>query len=130
MSDVQYSVFQVLRRKFWGIFRPPAANVNTKFSTLCLFMFIVTFQSLVKFVVWSFLFCLILVLKFSWVVEFLEIALSLKQDLVYSQQSIAEDRLLYPWSQWEGSCKIWFVCPSFHLPISFLGIGLLVFSET
>ena len=69
---------------------------------------------------------------FSWVVEFLEniLALSLKQDLVYSQQSIAEERLLYPWSRREGSYKIRFVCPSFHLPISFLGIGSLVFSET
>ena len=64
--------------------------------------------------------------------EFLEnlLAFSLKQDLVYSQQSLAEERLLYPWSQREGSYKIRFVCPSFHLPISFLGIGSLVFSET
>ena len=69
---------------------------------------------------------------FSWVVEFLEniLALSLKQDLVYSQQSIAEERLLYPWSRREGSYKIRFVCPFFHLPISFLEIGSLVFSET
>ena len=51
LSDFSYSVFQVLRRKFWGTFRPPASNVKTKFSTFCLFMFIVTFQSLVKFVV-------------------------------------------------------------------------------
>ena len=64
--------------------------------------------------------------------EFLEniLALSLKQDLVYSQQSIAEERLLYPWSRREGSYKIRFVCPSFHLLISFLGIGPLDFSET
>ena len=69
---------------------------------------------------------------FSWVVEFLEniLVFSLKQDLVYSQQSLAEERLLYPWSRREGSYKIRFVCPSFHLPISFLGIGSLVFSET
>ena len=69
---------------------------------------------------------------FSWVVEFLEniLALSLKQDLVYSQQSIAEERLLYPWSRREGSYKIRFICPSFHLPISFFGIGSLIFSET
>ena len=65
---------------------------------------------------------------FSWVVEFLEniLALSLKQDLAYSQQSIAEERLLYPWSQREGSYKIWFFCPSFHLPIDFFAIGSLV----
>ena len=58
------------------------------------------------------------------------LALSLKQDLVYFQQSIAEERLLYPWSRQEGSHKIRFVCFSFHLPISFLGIGSLDFSET
>ena len=69
---------------------------------------------------------------FFWVVEFLEniLAFSLKQDLVYSQQSLAEERLLYPWSWQEGSYKIRFACPSFYLPISFLGIGSLVFSET
>ena len=67
-----------------------------------------------------------------WVVEFLEniLAFSLKQDLVYSQQSLAEERLLYPWSWWEGSYKIRFVCPFFRLPVSFLGIGSLVFPET
>ena len=65
-------------------------------------------------------------------VEFLEniLAFSLKQDLVYSQQSLAKERLLYPCSRREGSYKIRFVCPFFHLPISFLGIGSLVFSET
>ena len=64
--------------------------------------------------------------------EFLKniLAFSLKQDLVYSQQSLAEERLLYPWSRREGSYKIRFVCPFFHLPISFLEIGSLVFSET
>ena len=69
---------------------------------------------------------------FSWVVEFLEniLALSLKQDLVYSQQSLAEERLLYPWSRRKESYKIRFICPSFHLPISSLGIGSLFFSET
>ena len=68
----------------------------------------------------------------SWVVEFLEniLAFSLEQDLVYSQQSLAEERLLYPWSRQGLSYKIWFVCPSFYLPISFLGIGSLVSSET
>ena len=69
---------------------------------------------------------------FSWVVEFLEniLAFSLKQDLVYSQQSLAEERLLCPWSRQKGSYKIRFVYPSFHLPIGFLGISSLVFSET
>ena len=64
--------------------------------------------------------------------EFLEniSAFSLKQDLVYSQQSLTEERLLYPCSRWEGSYEIQFVCPSFHPPIRFLGIGSLVFSET
>ena len=65
-------------------------------------------------------------------VEFLKniLSFSLKQDLVYSQQSLAEERLLYPWYWWKGSYKIRFVCPSFHLSIIFLGIGSLVFSET
>ena len=140
LFDFSYFVFQVLRRKFWGIFRPLAANANTTFSTFCLFMFIATFQSLVKFVVWSFLFCISFFLShfslkiaiFSWVVEFLEniLALPLKQDLLYSQQSVAKEKLLYPWSRREGSYKIQFFCPSFHLPISFLGIFSLVFSET
>ena len=88
------------------------------------------FSLLYKF---SFLSCFSLkIVIFSWVVEFLKniLAFSLKQDLVYSQQSLAEERLLYPWSWREGSYKIRFVCPSFHLPISFLGIGSLVFSET
>ena len=68
---------------------------------------------------------------FSSLVEFLEniSALSLKQDLVYSHQSIAEERL-YPWPRPEGSYKIGSACPSFCLPVSFLGIGSLVFSET
>ena len=73
---------------------------------------------------------------FSWVVEFLEniLAFSLKQDLVYSHQSLAEERLLDHRSWSEGSCKIGSVCPSFcpsiHLPVRFFGIGSLVFSET
>ena len=70
---------------------------------------------------------------FSSVVEFLENILALsrtRQDLVYSHQSLAEERLLDPWPWLEGSYKIGPVCSSFHLSISFLGIGLLVFSET
>ena len=40
-------------------------------------------------------------------VEFLEniLPFSLKQDLVYSYQSLAEERLLDPWPRLEGSCK-------------------------
>ena len=49
---------------------------------------------------------------------------------MYSQQSLAEERLLYPWPRPEGSYKIKSVCPSFRLPVSFLGIVLLVFYET
>ena len=72
---------------------------------------------------------------FSWVVEFLEniSSFSLKQDLVYSHQSLSEERVdprLLP----ERSYKIGSVCPtfhpSFHLCVRFLGIGSLVFSET
>ena len=69
---------------------------------------------------------------FSWVGECLEniLAFFLKQDLVYSQQSLAVERLLYPWSRREVSYKIRFVCPYFRLPVSFLEIDSLVFSET
>ena len=64
--------------------------------------------------------------------EFLEniLAFSLKQDLVYSHQSLAEERLLDPWPQLEESYKVGSVCPSFRLPVAFLGIDSLVFSET
>ena len=48
---------------------------------------------------------------------------------MYSHQSLAEERLLDLWSQLEGSYKIGTVCLSFRLPVSFLGIGLLDFSE-
>ena len=45
---------------------------------------------------------------YSWVVEFLEniLAFSLKQDLVYSHQSLAEERLLYLWPRPEGPFKV------------------------
>ena len=65
-------------------------------------------------------------------VEFLEniLAFSLKQDLVCSHQSLAEERLLDPWSWLEGSYKIGSVCPSSCLHVSFLGIASFDFSET
>ena len=65
-------------------------------------------------------------------VEFLEniLTLSLKQDLVYSHQSLGEERLLDPRPRLEGSYKIGSVHPSFRLSVRFLGIDLLVFSET
>ena len=64
-------------------------------------------------------------------VEFLEdtLAFSLKQNLVYSHQSLAEETLLDPWPWLEGSYKIGSVCPS-CLPVCLGGIGSLVFSET
>ena len=64
--------------------------------------------------------------------EFLEniLAISLKQDLVYYHQPLAEKRLLDPWPRLEGSCKIGYVCSSFRLPASFLGIRSYVFSQT
>ena len=92
-----------------------------KFSLLCKFSFLSYFS--LKIVI------------FSWVVEFLEniSSFSLKQDLVYSHQSLSEERVdprLLP----ERSYKIGSVCPtfhpSFHLCVRFLGIGSLVFSET
>ena len=49
---------------------------------------------------------------------------------MYSHQSLAEERLLAPWPRLEGSYNIGSIYPSFHLPVSFLGIGSLVFSET
>ena len=53
---------------------------------------------------------------FAWVGEFLEniLAFSLKQDLVYSHQSLAEERLLDLRPRPEGSYKIGSVCPSFR----------------
>ena len=63
--------------------------------------------------------------------KFLEniLAFSLKQDLVYAHQSFAEERLLDPWPRLKGSYQIGSVCPSFRLPVGFLGIGWLVFSD-
>ena len=83
--------FKYFQRKFWGILRPPASNVNTKFSTFCGLKFSLFYK-------FSFLshFSLKIVI-FSWVLEFLQniLALSLKQDLVYSQLSIAEERFCF-----------------------------------
>ena len=89
-----------------------------KFSLLCKFSFLSYFS--LKIVI------------FSWVVEFLEdiLAFSLKQDLVCSHQSLAEERFLDPWPWLEGSYEIGSVCPSFRLLVSFCGIDSLVFSET
>ena len=55
-------------------------------------------------------------------VEFLEniLPFSLKQDLVYSHQSLAEERLLYPWPRLKGSYKIESVCSPFRLLVSWL----------
>ena len=79
----------------------------------------------------SFLSCFSLkIVIFSWVVEFLENILrfsSLKQDLVYSHQSLAEEKLFYPWPRPEGFYKTGFMCPSFRLPVRFLGTGSLFF---
>ena len=59
---------------------------------------------------------------FSWVLQFLEYILPffLKQDLVYSYQSFADERLLDPWSRLEGPYKIGSACPSFRLLVSSL----------
>ena len=71
-----------------------------KFSLLCKFSFLSYFS--LKIVI------------FSWVVEFLEniLAFSLKQDLVYSHKSLAEERLLNPRPRLQGYYKIGSVCPS------------------
>ena len=75
---------------------------------------------------------IIKIVIFSRVVEFLEniVAFSKKQDLVYSHQLLAEERLFDPWPRLEGYYKIGFACTSFRLPESFFGIGSLDFSET
>ena len=71
-----------------------------KFSLLCKFSFLSYF-------------CLKIAI-FSWVVQFLEniLAFSLKQDLVYSHKSLAEERLLNPRPRLQGYYKIGSVCPS------------------
>ena len=52
---------------------------------------------------------------FSWVVEFLEniLAFFLKQYLMCSQQSLAEERFLYAWSRRKRSYKIQFSARKF-----------------
>ena len=64
--------------------------------------------------------------------EFLEniLAFFLKQDLVYSHQSLVEERLLDVRPQPERSYKLGYAHPSFRLSVSFLEIGSLVFTET
>ena len=91
LFDFSYSVFQELWRKFWGIFHPAAYRFSfvglisgLKLSLLYKFSFLTYFS--------------LKILVFSWVVKFLENipAFSLKQDLVYCHQSLAEERLLDP----------------------------------
>ena len=65
-------------------------------------------------------------------VDFLEnmLAFSLKQDLAYSDQSLAEEKLLDPRPRRDWIYKI-VSLPSFvRLSVSFLGIGSLFFSDT
>ena len=109
------------------------------FACLCLFckVSIIGLISGLKFsLLYKFSFLSYFSLKiviFSWVVEFLEniSAFFLKQDLVYSQRSLAEERLLEPRHWPEGSYKIGSVSPSFcqpfRLSINFLEIGWLAF---
>ena len=103
-------------KKVLGHFRPPASGL--KFSLSYKFSFLFYFSLKIGIS--------------SWVVEFLENTLpfSLKQDLVYSHQSLAEERLLNPWPRLEWSYKMGSAWPSFRLPVSFPGIGSLVSSET
>ena len=126
--DFSYPVFQVLRRNFLGVFGSPACNISTKFSTFCLFVF-----KLIKFILKFSIIGLVSGLKFSLLYKFsffpyfsLKIvivssvvkfsenvsALSLKQDLVYSHQSLAEEMLLDLRYWPEGSYKIPSVHPS------------------
>ena len=111
------------------------ANFACLLSTFCKFSIIGLISGLKFSLLYKFSFLSYFSLKiviFPWVVEFLEniLPFSLKQDLVYSQQSLAEERLLYPWSRREESYNLQFVCLSFRLLVSFLGIGSLFFSET
>ena len=95
---------------------------GSMFSLLCKFSFLSYFS--LKIVV------------FSWVVEFLENIpeFSLKQDLVYSHQLLAEERLMDARPRHEGSFKTGSVRPSFcsdfRLSISFFEIGSLFLFET
>ena len=104
-----------------------------KLSILCLISGL-KFSLLYKFSFLSY-FSLKIVI-FSWVVEFLEniSEFSLKQDLVYSHQLLAEERLLDPRPWQEGSYKVgsvcWSFCPLFRLSISFLEIGFFFFFLT
>ena len=65
-------------------------------------------------------------------VDFLEnmLAFSLKQDLAYSDQSLAEEKLLDPRPRREWTYKIVSLPPFVRLSVSFLGIGSLFFSDT
>ena len=108
------------------------APIACLLSTFCKFSIIGLISGLKFSLLYKFYFLPYFSLKiviFSWVVEFLQniLAFSLKQNLVYSHQSLAEQRL-YPWPLPEESFKIGSVCPSFRLSVSFLGIGSLVFS--
>ena len=55
---------------------------------------------------------------------------SLKQDLVYSDQSLAEEKLLDPRPRREWTYKIVSLPPFVRVSVSFLGIGSLFFSDT
>ena len=108
------------------------APIACLLSTFCKFSIIGLISGLKFSLLYKFYFLPYFSLKiviFSWVVEFVEnlSEFFLKQDLVYSHQSLAEERLLHPQPRPEGSCKIGSVCPSFCPPfrlfISFLEIG-------
>ena len=114
---------------------PAACLFSNWCSSSCKFSIIGLISGLKFFLLHKFSFLSYFRLKiviFFWLVEFLEniLAFSLKQDLVYFHQSLAEQRLLDPWPRLEGPYKIGFVCLSFRLSVRFLGIGSLVFSET
>ena len=58
------------------------------------------------------------------------LAFFLKQDLAYSDQSLAEERLLDSRPRPEWTYKIVSLPPFVRLSVSFLGIGSLAFSDT
>ena len=138
MCDFSYSVFQVLRRKFCFFalqllmlaqsLAPFACLFSNSKSSSCKFSISGLISGLKFSVLYKFSFLSYFSLKivvFSWVVEFLEniSAFCLKQDLVYSHQSLAGERLLDSRPRLEELYKIGglvclsvllFVLPSFH----------------
>ena len=113
-------------------FPPFACLCSNCWSSSCKFSIVGLISDLKISLLYKFSFLPYFRLKiviFSRVVEFLGniLSFSLKQDLVYSHQSLAEERLLERQPRLEGSYKIRSVCPcsrpSFSMSVCFLGLA-------